>query len=129
MQQLQLNNNAICDNAEVLGQALALLPSLRHTDLSHNHLMSLADCCNIFAPIISSKAPIETLMLPSNLFSEFPSLFSRFRLLPTIQNNECWCGCSAIAQTARSHIIVFLQVGILQRADEASVTFASCHRS
>lgn len=126
IQRLQLYDNAICDNAEELGRALALLPSLRHTDLSYNLDMSLAACCNVFAPIISSKAPIETLMLPSNLLSEFPSLFSRFRLLPAIQNsNECWCGSSAIAQAAWNCLIVFLQVGVIQRPDEASAAFAS----
>jgi hypothetical protein len=105
MQRLQLQDSTISDNAEGLGQALEPLHTLRHLDLCESHNMSLADCCYIFTSFISSKASIETLMLPSNLLSEFPSLFSRLQFLPAIQNsncNACWCEIIAIAQAARS---------------------------
>lgn len=100
VQRLLLQDSCICGNAEDLGHALCRLPSLRHIDLT-NHEMSLADCCLIFALMLSSQAPVTTLLLPFNLFSEFPALLSRNRISRDGQHTStCWCDCNSTAQAA-----------------------------
>jgi len=91
VQQVLLHDNCISGSTENLGRALAQLPSIRCIDLSHNSGLSVADCCSVFALMISSKAPIETLLLPANLFSEFPALFCRHRTpLAGLHTTPCW---------------------------------------
>jgi len=88
-------SSSICGNAEDLGHALCRLPSLRHVDLTNDE-MSLADCCLIFALMLSSQAPVTTLLLPFNLFSEFPALLSRNRISRDGQHTStCWCDCNS----------------------------------
>ena len=100
---LALQDNSISGSAEDLGRALAQLPSLRHVDLADNfHDACVTDCCSVFALMISSKAPTATLMLPANLFTEFPSLFSRNRTSSASQHtNSCWCGGRTASRIAR----------------------------
>lgn len=101
VQRLLLQDSCICGNAEDLGHALCRLPSLRHVDLTNDE-MSLADCCLIFALMLSSQAPVTTLLLPFNLFSEFPALLSRNRISRDGQHTStCWCDCNSTAQAAR----------------------------
>ncbi len=100
VQRLLLQDSSIFGNAEDLGHALCRLPSLRHVDLTNDE-MSLADCCLIFDLMLSSQAPVTTLLLPFNLFSEFPALLSRNRISRDGQHTStCWCDCNSTAQAA-----------------------------
>jgi hypothetical protein len=100
VQCLLLQHSSICGNAEDLGHALCRLPSLRYVDLTNDD-MSLADCCSIFAFMLSSQAPVTTLLLPFNLFSEFPALLSRNRISRDVQHTStCWCDSNSTAQAA-----------------------------
>lgn len=96
VQLLLLQGNSISGSTEYRDRALAQLPSLRLIDLNFCN-SNVADCCSVFALMISSNAPTATFMLTANLFEEFPALFSRNRTSAGRHHSSCWCGGTAIA--------------------------------